>query len=137
MNRLMVKPMPHANETPTSRAQVTSGGNLTHPDRTAMPTKPTMPMGLPRNSPAMMPSVTGCIRLSMENPESESPALANANRGRIANATGTCRSCSSPRSGERPSESRMGMHSAIRTPASVAWTPELSTAIQSATPIST
>ena len=52
MNKLIVKPMPQAKATPAICAQVTPRGSDARPKTAAMATKPRMPIGLPRKSPA-------------------------------------------------------------------------------------
>ena len=105
MNRLMVKPMPPSMPTPRICAQVAPSGLGARPLATAIPVAPKMPSGLPMKRPSAMPSGTGSTSFASDRPASDTPALAKANSGRMANATHGCRlssSCSSSEGSPAP-----------------------------------
>ena len=72
----------------------------------------------------------------MLSPPTSTPALANANTGRIANATHGCSECSSVVAGAVAVSAGFlaGTKSAVTTPASVACTPDFSTQSHNAVP---
>ncbi|MPN59458.1 hypothetical protein SDC9_207179 [bioreactor metagenome] len=94
-----------------------------------------IPSGLPTSRPAIMPSGRMDVSPSIVTPCNETPALAKANSGRIRYATHGCRTCSRRFAGERPCFSFNGMKKPTITPASVAWTPDFSTAVHSIAPM--
>ena len=98
MNKLIVKPMPPSMPTPRSWAQLAPSGLGAKRLTTASQVAPKMPSGLPTRRPSAMPSGIGSRSLASDRPCSDTPALAKANSGRMANATHGCRlssSCSS------------------------------------------
>lgn len=76
----------------------------------------------------MMPALLAFSR-SCPHPELITiPVLASAKIGKMTNATGLCRKCSSRWEGDASSSgfAENGMANARSTPAIVAWTPDLS-----------
>ncbi|MNN42496.1 hypothetical protein D3C81_1566800 [compost metagenome] len=95
---------------------------------TASQVRPNTPTVLPSSKPMAIPIGTKWVKLSTVTPASGRPALANANSGRMPYATHGCSACSRPNSGDGSAFLvRNGMQKARVTPASVAWTPLLST----------
>ena len=106
------------------------------PNLTASQTLPKMPICLPKNSPAAMPSGSGANSCSAVSPLTSTPALAKPKIGTIAKATHGWSPCSSRWSGEvwlsgAPGVRSNGIAIAASTPAMVAWTPDSSIAYQS------
>ena len=102
IKRLIVKPIPQAKAIATTWGQLTFFGSWANRRLTARPTKNKIPSGFPINNPDTTPIVTGCASSLSDISVSESPAWANAKIGRIANATGPCKSYSSSWSGGSP-----------------------------------
>ncbi len=134
MNRLIVKPMPHSTLTPKNCVQLASFGRAANPVFTSNQPLPNTPTALPPSKPRAMPSGSGASRSAGDIPFSDTPALANANIGNTRKATHGCSPCSSASAGEPPLASRIGMNSAVATPASVACTPDFSTHSHSTRP---
>ena len=89
-----------------------------------------MPSGLPNKQPGNdAQRQHGRQPVQRQPPPRETPALANANSGRIIKATHGCSTCSSCLAGDLPSCGLSGTKKPTITPASVAWTPDFSTAV--------
>ena len=125
--RLMVNPIPHSAAVPYKLSQFISLGNFASPSLMHNQQIPNMPICFPKNNPNAIPIGTSWSTCSMPTPLIFIPALENAKTGRMKKATTEWRSCSRLFSGEtlRSRFDRMGMNIARMTPASVAWTPDL------------
>ena len=80
----MVKPIPHRIATPSTWPQLAPLGSEAMPVLIASQVRPNTPTVLPINRPAAMPMGTEWVKLSRLTPVRETPALANANSGRMA-----------------------------------------------------
>ncbi|SKF61902.1 Uncharacterised protein [Mycobacteroides abscessus subsp. abscessus] len=131
-----VKPMPARAATATMSAQVTPAASDARVSRVVSHAPPKMPIGLPRTSPAMMPSATGSVASACNEPRlTGTPAANNAKIG-----TATHADHGSTRWDQRSRLSFMS-YSSVRTsspkptPAMVACTPDCSMHHQAATAI--
>ena len=84
MNRLIVKPMPHSRPSPIIARTSIPSGNRAQPSARIVIAAATIPTGLPSTRPSMIPIGNAANTASRLSPPTESPALANANTGRIA-----------------------------------------------------
>ncbi|MNH24432.1 hypothetical protein D3C79_843620 [compost metagenome] len=80
----MVKPMPQSIATPSNCPQLAPAGNAARRSLIASQVRPNTPTVLPASKPTAIPSGTGWVKLSNVMPANETPALANANSGRMA-----------------------------------------------------
>ena len=104
----------------------TSLGNCDTRHLTAKNVQSTIPNGLPSTKPTRMPRLFEVSKLSAQLPESTIPVFASANSGMMRKATGLCRKCCTLYDGDVSSPCVNGIAKASSTPASVAWTPDLS-----------
>ena len=96
MNSEMVKPIPDSAAPPAMRRSVSPGTRTPSPLRRMNQVAAVMPTNLPNTSPAMMPQVSD-DRSAVDRvcASSRTPALTNANNGRMRNDTaGPTLSCS-------------------------------------------
>ena len=137
MNRLIVKPMPHSMATPQTWSQVAPRSGAARPKRTVSQTAPKMPSCLPRNRPAAIPSGSGASSRSSPTPASDTPALAKPNKRHDQEGDPGREPVLEPveRRIRRVRRARawltIGIAAAASTPATVACTPDSSTAYQS------
>ena len=84
MKSAIVKPMPPRNAAPARMGQVTPSGRAAQPSFTVSHEAPKMPIGFPKNRPAATATATGS---PIPANSIGTPALANAKRGMMPNAT--------------------------------------------------
>jgi hypothetical protein len=90
----IVKPIPPKKPTPKMCLQHTFAGNLDHLFRTMNQVNKTIPAGLPRTKPKMIPKSRGLINCVKEKLLIEKAVFASAKTGIINSATGICRAFS-------------------------------------------
>ena len=90
INKLIVNPIPHIIETPYKSIHFTEAGNLLIPNFIAIQEAPKIPNCFPKKRPKIMPDTIEKCSNSGERLKNVSPALANANNGRIPKATNGC-----------------------------------------------
>ena len=89
----IVKPIPANKPAPNTNFQFISGGRLQMPDFTAIKLMMIIPIGLPIINPVKIPIPNGSDKVCCHPGLISTAVLANANKGRIINATGLCNQC--------------------------------------------
>ena len=92
------------------------------PIETATKLKSVMPKGLPKTKPPMIPRLFAPVKFCAQSAPITMPVFASAKIGKITNATGLCKKCSSWCEGDSSSSSlaENGIVNASNTPAMVA-----------------
>ena len=125
-NKLIVKPIPVNTETPYKLNQLDLSGICAAPTLTAINENIITPTCFPINKPKSIPNGTGCNNDNNDKPSNDTPAFAKANIGIITKATYGLIACSSFINKEKSlSLILCGIVDAKRTPAIVAWIPDL------------
>ena len=89
----IVNPMPARSPTPKTCFHLISASNAHRPIETVVRLKRKIPIGLPKISPAKIPILFVCVKPVSQPLSMLIQVLANANNGRIKNATGLCSQC--------------------------------------------
>ena len=97
MNRAIVKPIPASTPPPANDPQLSSGGRIAIPERTASQQNDRTPTGLPTAKPTNTAIVTGPPRLSIDI---GTPALAKAKSGMMTKPTHGCSAISNRSTGD-------------------------------------
>lgn len=85
--KIDTKPMPPKSPAPKMWSQFESSGSRQMPMATATKLGRTMPKGLPRIKPAMMPKLLAVVRCWVQPVPRKMPVLANAKIGKITKVT--------------------------------------------------